>query len=192
MPNTINKVIKFIIALVVFLLILAVAFWFGHLADRNDFIREIIQKYGLIGVFFISFLSGFNLTLPVPAISFLPAFLAVGQNIWVLIFIITLGMTLGDFLGYIIGRYGREVAPALTFKTRNKLEKLQEKYYYLPLVFMFFYAGFVPAPNEIIVIPLGLMGYKTRHIMPVIFAGNIVFNISAAFGFMQVINLLSL
>ncbi|PJE51101.1 MAG: hypothetical protein COV29_02405 [Candidatus Yanofskybacteria bacterium CG10_big_fil_rev_8_21_14_0_10_36_16] len=164
--------------------LLALSFWLSELLAENDVVKELVFGYGYAGMFLISIISGFNIVIPVPAITFLPVFTGAGLGFWSSIIIITAGMTIGDGLGYIIGRTGNRLA-----RDKNKIKRYikeimntKKKYNLGVVTLLFIYAAFIPAPNEVIIIPLGFMGYRFKHIFPVVLAGNLVFNTLSAFG----------
>ena len=159
------------------IVIVGIAFYFSKVAQSNESVQDIVLNYGYLGIFLVSIISGFNLIVPIPVISFLPLFLESGLSFWITIFIISFGLSIGDALGYVVGRVGREVASTRSKKILEKLEKIKAKSHNTPLVILFFYAFLVPLPNELIVIPLSFAGYKLKTIFPIVFIGNILFNI---------------
>src|SRR3989344_3600580 len=95
--------------ILVFIVIIVLAFYLGQLAKDNEFVREIIHKYGYIGVFCVAIVSGFNLAIPIPAISFLPLFLESGLNMWIVTLLITIGVTIADMAAFFLGHAGRHI-----------------------------------------------------------------------------------
>ena len=159
--------------------------------SQNSYLKEFVSGYGYFGVFLVSVLSGFNLIIPVPAASFVPLFVEAGLSLWVTIFIIALGTTVADILAYSIGIIGRHVTSELPqSKVVARLDKMRERWQWGPIVALFLFVVFIPFPNEIILIPLGFMGYHLRLILPVVFFGSAIFNIAAAFGALGLFNLL--
>ncbi|MDP3954457.1 MAG: VTT domain-containing protein [bacterium] len=185
-----NTKIKRVVYAVSFVAIVALAFWLSELVGKNNLVQNIVSSFGYIGVFGASIISGFNLVVPVPAIAFLPALLEAGLNFWITIIIITLGMTLGDSIGYVIGRTGRKaISPITMVNFMNRLEHIENKYHIKPTAFLFIYASLVPLPNEIMVIPLGFLGYKFKQLFMAVFAGNLIFNGLSAFGLINLFRL---
>lgn len=172
MQKTQSLIIKILFVVV----ILGIAFYFGKTASSNEAIQGLVSSYGYIGIFLLSIASGFNIIVPIPVISFLPLFIESGLSFWITIFVISLGLTAGDALGFFIGRIGREAVSAQSKKIIERLEYLRTKYQYIPLIVMFVYASLVPLPNEVLVIPLAFMGYKLKTLFPIVLIGNILFN----------------
>ncbi|MBI2056544.1 MAG: hypothetical protein HYT37_04195 [Candidatus Sungbacteria bacterium] len=163
--------------------VIAVAFYFASLVRESDAARGIVVRYGYIGIFVVSIVSGFNLAVPVPAIAFLPVFLEAGLNVWFTIFLITAGMTLADIIAYWFGKIGERILSySMEQKILADIQEMREKYRWLPIFLLFLFAALVPMPNEIFVIPLGFVGYRLLHVLPAVFAGNLVFNTLYALG----------
>ena len=170
--------------------ILSLAFWLALTISSSSIIGDIVFEYGYVGIFIVSVISGFNVVVPVPVVSFVPLFLEVGLNFWIVIATMVAGLTLADLLGYVIGRSGRELAFSSHHKKIFKrLDNMKSKHYFAPIIALFFYASLVPFPNEILVIPLGFLGYRFIHVFVPLFLGNIIFTIFTSFG---VINLFKL
>ncbi len=171
--------------------IIAASFYFSRLIQANAFAHDIIASFGHISILMTGFVAGLNLLVPVPAISFLPVFLAAGFPQWEIILLIAVGATLADGAAYVIGRAGRAV---IETKTEKKIAqwvgRVQEEYAWAvyPLVFLF--AAFAPLPNEVIIIPLAFLGYRFLPICALALAGNLVFNTLAALGVMGILNVL--
>jgi len=185
------KIRKWLIYFAVIVSIFTFAFWLALLAKESSVIRELVSSYGYMGIFVVSVFSGFNFVVPIPAISFLPLFLESGFNLWFTIFIMSLGMTLADVVAYIFGVLGRRFTlSANNAKIIARMNKLRSRHYWAPVVALFFFAAFIPLPNEFLMVPLGFMGYNLRYIFPVIFLGNTIFNIFTAFGVISLFNIL--
>lgn len=174
---------KFIFYIAIATAVILVVFKLSYLADNNESIRNFVSDYGYGGIFLVSLASGFNFLIPVPAISFLPLFIISGLNIWLAILFIVLGTTLADVTAYIIGVIGQRALKSSTNEfIFNSLKKLRLHYYLMPIFALFLFAAFAPFPNEIVLVPLGFLGYRFIHILPVLLAGNSIFNILYAFG----------
>ncbi|MFH1286618.1 MAG: hypothetical protein ABII02_02605 [Candidatus Magasanikbacteria bacterium] len=182
MAKTLLKIL--FVCLFIFLI-----FWVNKFAFDNGVIKNIVSTFGYTGILFTAVISGFNVVVPVPIIAFFPFFMELGFHPIIAVLVIAFGMSVGDFFGFLIGSAGREVIKPKEGKILKRLEDMREKHSLLPLVFMFFYAAFMPIPNELVVIPLAFLGYRMWKVMTVIFLGNIIFNTIAAFGFTQAFQL---
>lgn len=167
--------------------VIALALYFARLASGNEMIQEIVASYGYIGIFVAALVSGFNLFVPIPAASFVPLFIESGLSFWPTVFVISIGMTSADMLSFILACAGRDIASeSLGQKVFEKFHNLREKYYRSPLLVMFLFAAFAPLPNEMLLVPAAFMGYKARVLIPIVFAGNVIFNILFAKGLLKI------
>lgn len=183
------RVLRGVVFLAGLTLIVYGALYLGQLARDNVFIQEAVRRFGYLGIFTVSLVSGFNLVVPVPAISFLPLFLESGLSAILTVLIIIIGMTVADLIAYYLGRAGRHLVIPKQPLVLN-LEKLKERYYWTPVIILVFYAAFVPLPNEVLVIPLGFLGYQLKHLLLPLLAGNAVFNVLSAVGVVGLFSLL--
>lgn len=171
------------------MIVILLAIYLADFVQDNDFVQMLGAKYGYAGVFAIAVLTGFNLAVPIPAISFLPLFLAINLNYLNVIILLTLGMTLADTIAYYIGKVGQQIAAeSLEKKVLEKFTYFKEKYKIAPMVLVFLFASFAPVPNEVILIPLGFLGYRLIKIIPAILAGNFVFNTLYSLGLLYIVN----
>lgn len=162
--------------------ILLLGMWLGRIATHSDIIQSLVARFGYAGIFVIAFISGFNLLVPIPAVAFVPVFLASGQDLTTIIVIIALGVTLADLIAFYIGRAGREISSVRRTKVMQRMERFRQRHYWWPIISMFCWACIAPLPNEVLAMPLGLMGYPVWHVIPPLLVGNLIFNSLAAFG----------
>lgn len=176
-------------------LLVAVAVFFSTRIADSQTIQALVSGFGYGGVFALAAASGFNILFPIPAISFIELFLAAGFSFAPLIVVISLGMSIGDSIGFLLGKVGAHIAEHVDKKTHPRIQQLlnwlhakQKQYRTLPYIILFFYVAFAPIPNEGLVIPMAFAGYKFRYMLPVIVAGNILFNITVATGILSLVN----
>lgn len=163
-------------------LIILFGMWLGRVAMHNDIVREMVVRYGYGGIFVIALISGFNIVVPVPAVAFVPLFVASGMDFAATVAVIVVGVTAADLVAYLLGRAGRDLDVMKHAKMVKRMAAWREKHYWTPIWAMGFYAAFAPLPNELLAIPLGLMGYPLRHVVPPLLVGNLVFNLLASYG----------
>lgn len=180
---------KWLVHLIIIAVVFAFAFWLAIFVQDNLVLQEAVGNFGYLGVFLASFFSGLGLIIPIPVISFLPLFLEAGLHFWVVLVIMVLGITTADITSYIFGLLGRRVVLSdSNKKIVIRLDKFRSRYYWGPLAALFLYAVFVPLPNELLIIPLGFMGYKVRYILPILLLGNSIFHTVVAFGVIGLFN----
>ncbi len=164
----------FVLALV----FIALTIYLATINPEGSF-RDFILQYGYVGFFVSAFIGGFNLIVPISHIIFVVPFLSAGLNPWTLILIGALGTTLADTLGYFIGRTGEMSFSKYLARFKIWGEKVINKYPKFAPVILFLWASFVPLPNELLVIPAGIVRYKFKKIIVIVFLGNLVFNLLA-------------
>jgi len=182
--NILHAVIK--VAFVAILLFFI--FQFAGYISENDHLVDTVNQWGYLAAFGVALVSGFNFVIPIPAAAFLPVFITAGLNIYIVVLILALGLTLADSIAYLVGNAGKNLlSDEREKKLADLFESLQNKNSWLLPLFIILYASFVPVPNEVIVVPLAFVGYKFKYIFPLIFIGNFVFNILAVWGIYQFI-----
>ena len=176
--NYYKLLIKPLLAVIVFGLIL----WLGYLAQSSSVLQDLASGGGYLGVFFFAFLNGFNVFVPVLTTSFLPVWTAAGLNSIILIILISLAMTLADSVAFFIAKLGGNVTTPKEKSLLHRLTKLKEKFEATPLIVLLLWSIFAPLPNEVILIPMGILGYKAKHIVPIVLLGNFIFNTITGLG----------
>ncbi len=190
MLNHLKKKSTKIIALLAFISVFLVfVVWLERLVVQSDFFQQMIFSYGYFGIFLASIISGFNVVFPIPMVTFVPIFLASGLSFIPVLVTISLGMTLGDFLGFGLGVLGSKISLSNAERIKNRLLWLRDRYRIGPLVGLFCFVAFTPIPNEVLVVPMGFLGYRLRVIAPILVFGNLVFNSIAYFGFLNVLEI---
>lgn len=186
-----NRIVKLLLQGVGLGVVLVVAYWLARLAQGSETVRMTVASYGYVGVFVISFISGLNLVVPVPAVAFLPVFLESGLSFLTVVIIMSAGMTVADAVGYGFGSLGRKAYTSAwgNAKAIKRIERFRKHHRHGPLLALLVFSSLAPLPNEVMVIPMGILGYRLRNIMPVVFVGNIVFNTIYASGIVRLFNL---
>src|SRR5688572_21131937 len=82
------------------IVVLTLCIWLGKQALQNEAFRETIVTYGYPGLFVLAFISGFNVFVPVPSITFLPVFVASGLEFTSVIAVIVVGTTCADLVAF--------------------------------------------------------------------------------------------
>lgn len=172
------------LGLKVLLIVALVAFmiWVNLRAGSIEGARDAAAAAGYPGLLLASVVSGFNLLWPLPVASFYPFFLEAGFEPVPMLATIAVGMTGGDLLGYLIGDATRDLAGNRLAGFRRRAEALHARHRLLPLGLLFLYAGFVPLPNEVLVIPMAFMRYSLAGVMTAVLLGNVIFNTGYALG----------
>ena len=181
------------IALIQGLIILAVAILAIVLASNiteDGVVQSFVLKYGYWGLLLVAFVSGFNVFVPIPVITLAPILVAAGLHLPTIILVMTIGMTCGDTVGFLLGRAGRgamkekHIPEIVSF-----LEKLSDRHKNGVVVFYFFYSAFAPLPNEVAVVPGAFINIAWYKILIPVFFGNLVFNSLIGTGLLSIANL---
>lgn len=182
----------FILKFVILLSILGLALWLAQSLEESPLIKNFIINYGHTASFVLGVIGGLNLVVPIPGITFMPLFLEAGLNFWIVIMMVTAGMLLADTLAFILGKTGRQFFASLPIQNKiyKRIEKLEHENKKFPYFFLFLFASFAPFPNEAIVIPMGLLGYKIKNLALPLIAGNFIFNLLYALGVVNIFDLL--
>ncbi|MCA9361478.1 hypothetical protein KC845_02890 [Candidatus Kaiserbacteria bacterium] len=184
-----NKKIGHLILLASLLLIIVTASFLAASAiENNDTAKELIGDFGYLGVFVIALIAGLNAIIPVPVATFTPIFLAGGLSIYLIIIFLVAGTLLADLVGFFIGKWGHSFVTNHYPGTFEKIANLHQKHSYLIPYFVFFYASFVPFPNEAYLIPLGLLNVPLRSFIIPIILGTFVYITISVFGFDAIFN----
>ncbi len=100
-------------------------------------------------------------------------------------------MTMADSVAFFIAKFGGNIITEPKEKgLLARLMKLKEKYDATPLIVLFFWSIFAPLPNEVILIPMGVMNYRVRYILPIILVGNFIFNLGTGLGLISLFQLI--
>jgi membrane protein YqaA with SNARE-associated domain len=147
------------------------------LEQFNDWLRSIALQYGYLGIFVASFLGAVSIVIPVPYTILIvmmgkilnPIFLALSAG---------LGAALGEMFGYMLGYYGRAVISDERKRKVDYILKIFKRYGSLA-IFIF---ALTPLPDDLILIPLGIMHYSFIKAFIPCFLGKIVMSLILAYG----------
>lgn len=177
------------VQLILLAAVAALVVWANLYAAEHDMVREATRRFGYSGLLIAAAISGFNVVVPIPVIAFFPFFMEAGLQPVPTVLVIALGMTMGDLLGYLLGRTARDMVPAREGGTIRRLESLGERHPRLPMLVMFLYAALAPLPNELLVLPMAFLRYPLAGIFAAVLTGNLIFNALVALGAIQLFEL---
>lgn len=150
------------------------------IGDFIAWIYILTQNYGYLGASILSFLSSLILFIPIPYLLIVfglsaPSF---GLNPVILALTSTLGATLGKIVIYYIGVGGRKL---LGEERRKSLEfgKLVVGKYGALAVFLF---AITPLPDDVLYIPLGIIGYNVLNFFAYCFIGKFLLTLVVTLG----------
>jgi membrane protein YqaA with SNARE-associated domain len=171
----------FLLASAVTILIIG-ALFFANYVSNNTGAQAIVYKFGYIGVFVVSFISGVNVIIPIPPATFVPIFTAAGLLLPLIVTALVLGTLFADLAGYIIGILSKKFVAYHYPKTNHFFKELKNKHEKLLLPFVFFYTAFIPLPNEAFIIPLAMMGVRIRNFIIPLILGTTFYHLLTIYG----------
>jgi membrane protein DedA with SNARE-associated domain len=166
------------------------ALFFAEYLLRHPDLQAQIASLGYVGVIVIATIAGLNIILPIPAVTFTPIFVAAGLSLPGIIFSLTIGTLLADFLGYLFGRLSRDTLTIKYPKLIHRLKDIHKHHHQWLLPIIFLFAAFMPLPNEALILPLAVLGISWKKMVLPLFLGNLVNQTIYAYGMHAVFRLL--
>jgi membrane protein YqaA with SNARE-associated domain len=147
---------------------------------------EFLARIGYPGVFIVAFIAGINLFPPIPAAAITPLLTTAGLHIIPIIIALSLGTLLADSVAYFYGAKGGESILKHHPAFARNLRLLTKKHHpWVPFV-LFLYAAVVPLPNEIMIIPLAMLGTRFRSMVIPLLIGDFVSQAILAVGIQHI------
>lgn len=135
-----------------------------------------VLRFGAVGYTIAACIAGINVVVPMSHLVFTEPLLDAGLDPWTLALCGAFGATLADGVGYFVGSSGRNAFAARFAQVADWLARTVRKRPRLAPLVLFLWAAFAPLPNEVLVIPAGVLGYGVLRTGLITLAGNIVFN----------------
>jgi membrane protein DedA with SNARE-associated domain len=173
---------RYVFGFIIASIIIVGTFYFANELQQNDQAREWVQSFGYLGVLAVAIVGGLNVLVPIPASVFTPIFTEAGFGFPAIISLLVIGTVIADLIGYTLGYFGRTVTSHKPPDIVIKIEDLIAKNPKLVIPVMTLWAAFAPLPNEILLIPLGLAGYRLTYLIPSLIVGNIIHQSIFVFG----------
>lgn len=172
--------------IIVFLLVLALSIYGSLLLAQyvatDDSSQKLIQDFGYLGILLMSFIAGLNALVPIPAATFVPVFTAGGISLPVIILLLTVGTMAANLVSFAIGVYGGAITETHYPHIQKKLLTFYKgKERWLPY-FVLGFATLIPLPDEVYLIPLGIIGIKLRQIIIPLTIGTLLYQTLSAYG----------
>lgn len=159
-----------------------VSFWLAEYVSNDTVSQKLIQDFGHLSILIISFVAGLNALVPIPAATFVPVFTEGGISLPVVTLLLIIGTMAANLVSFIIGVYGGKITESHYPNLQKKmLDFYKGKEKWLPY-FVFCFTAILPLPDEVYLIPLGLIGIKLRQIFIPLLFGTIVYQTLAALG----------
>jgi uncharacterized membrane protein YdjX (TVP38/TMEM64 family) len=144
--------------------------------DLWGWMAQVVQQYGYAGAFLISIVGNFTVFLPVPYAITIYTF---GATLDPLLLGLAsgLGSTIGEFSAYLIGAGGRKVLEDKYGKRFDTAKLLVEKHGMM-IIFIF---ALLPLPDDLILVPLGMMNYDLKKALAAAFLGKLGMSLMLAY-----------
>ena len=137
--------------------------------DVWGWMADLVTNYGYAGAFLISIFGNFTIFFPVPFTITIYAFGAT-LNPLLLGIVCGLGSTIGEFSAYLVGVGGRKVIEG-RFEERLESAKRLIQRYGAMIIFLF---ALLPLPDDVILIPLGVLRYDLKKALGAMFLGKVI------------------
>jgi membrane protein DedA with SNARE-associated domain len=118
---------------------------------------ELVNVYGYLGAFVVCALGNLSIIIPIPFALVVYAFGST-LNPLLLGLVSGLGSTIGEMFSYFLGWGGRKVIESRYGSRLDAVEKLIDRYGALTV----FLAALLPIPDDLLLIPLGMMKYDIK------------------------------
>ncbi|MBO3800075.1 MAG: DedA family protein [Candidatus Brockarchaeota archaeon] len=120
-----------------------------------DWMKQLALNYGYIGIFILSFTGATSIVFPIPytiVIYFLGRFL----DPYLIALSGGAGSAVGEFVGYVLGYSGRMLISEDRRRKMDYMVKIFDRYGVI-VIFLF---ALTPLPDDLLIIPLGVMHYN--------------------------------
>ena len=144
--------------------------------DLWGWMTNMVTNYGYLGAFLISLFGNFTIFFPVPFAITIYAFGATLNPI-ILGVVCGIGSTIGEFSAYLVGMGGRKVLEE-KYGDRLEMAKRIVQKHGMAAVFIF---ALLPLPDDLLLIPLGMLKYDIRQVMIAAFFGKVGMCLAIAF-----------
>jgi len=136
----------------------------------------VVQSYGYLGAFAICFLGNITILLPIPFALVVYAFGATLDPL-ILGLVSGVGCAVGELSAYLVGRGGRRIMNRRYGDRFDAVERLIDRYG----AFIVFLAALLPIPDDLILIPLGVLKYDLRKIFVAMLTGKTLMCLALAY-----------
>jgi membrane protein YqaA with SNARE-associated domain len=129
-----------------------------------DWMEQLALNYSYLGIFILSFIGALSIVFPIPytvVIYFLGTFL----DPYLIAFSGGLGSAMGELIGYFLGYSGRML---ISDERRRKMDYMVKIFDRYGVIVIFLFA-LTPLPDDLLIIPLGVMHYNpVKFLIPCI------------------------
>lgn len=178
-----KKYLRLVAVIMAFLAITIGAFFLAETITENETIRDFVQSLGILGVILVGLVGGLNAFVPIPPATFAPLFLEAGMSTFMIIGGFIIGTTIADSIGFMIGWLGSSYTSTHHPELTERLQSFMKKHERLIPYIIFGFFMLAPVPNETILIPLAIMGYRYKKLIVPLIIGNTVHQSLMVYGY---------
>jgi len=126
-----------------------------------DWLINLAEQLGYIGVFLISFAGAASIIIPIPY-TFVIGWLGMNSKMDPLLLTVAggLGSGIGEISGYILGYYGRSVIGEERQRKMNYMMRIIDRFGSKKRFIAIFLFALTPLPDDLLFIPLGILRYS--------------------------------
>lgn len=142
-----------------------------------EWMEQFAYQYGYSGIFFLSFIGALSIVFPIP---YTIIIYLMGSILDPLLTAFSggLGSALGEFVGYVLGYYGRILISDERKRKMDYMLRIFDRYGFIA-VFIF---ALTPLPDDLLIIPLGIMRYNPIRVLIPCILGKSLMCFVLAFG----------
>lgn len=151
----------------------------AHLVTQiPDWAQWFTTNFGLFGVFLLALVGAMSIFIPIPYTIVIFWLGAYSQWDPILLMIAGgLGSAVGELSGYVLGYYGRKIVSQERLRKMSFLVKAFGRY--LPVAIFLF--AFTPLPDDLLIIPLGILKYKVYKVFIPSLLGKLIMCFTLAY-----------
>lgn len=150
--------------------------WLKEFMDLMVGLERALVGYGYLGAFLISFMGNLTIFIPVPFAFFIIA-LGATHNPFLVGVACGLGSTIGKLFAYLVGWAGRRFIDE-RYGSRLESAKALVRRYGAIMVFLF---SLLPLPDDLIMIPMGILKYSFMNFLLATLIGKLVMGLILAY-----------
>jgi len=144
--------------------------------DVWTWMMELVTVYGYVGAFLVCILGNISIFIPIPFALIVYAFGST-LNPLLLGIVSGLGSTIGEMVSYFLGWGGRKIIESRYGSRLDAVKKLVGRYGALSV----FLIALLPVPDDLLLIPLGMMKYDFKKTFIAMLLGKTLMCISLAY-----------
>jgi membrane protein DedA with SNARE-associated domain len=163
------------------LLLFAVWLFLLYSFKPTEIVDIVGTENSYILVFVLAIIGGTSVLFPFPYYLVVFTLGSGGLNPFLIGLLAGTGVAMGDSTSYLIGYSGREIITGKIQKIFNRLHKwCMKKPKAVTFLFLYLYSSFMPLPNDVIVMPMGMARFPYLKLIIPLWLGNVTFNIAVA------------